>query len=67
MAKPLYMTTADAAADLNCSQDWITKLIRAGRIRATMFGSCWAVLATDLDKVRDLPLGRPPKKEVSRA
>lgn len=67
MGKPEYMTTAQAAAELDCTTDWIRKLVRAGRVRATTFGPMWAILTEDLEKVRNLPLGRPPTKETSRA
>lgn len=61
------MTTADAAARLGCSQEWMRRLCKEGRIPCTFEGRDWHIKEEDLPKrladIPKKPMGRPRKEQ----
>lgn len=60
------LSTADAAAELNCSVARVNILIHEGRLKAIRVGWAWIVRREDLDPVRNRPTGRPRKKPAEK-
>lgn len=57
-----YVGTAEAARLLGgISQDRVRQLIKEGRLPAIKLGRDYAILRSDLEKVKERPTGRPPK------
>lgn len=44
--------TADAAARMGCSQEWVSRLVRSGRVRGRIVGRVLLVEAASLDEYR---------------
>lgn len=61
------LTSSQAAARLGISRARVLTLINAGRLpavkRSSPIGDYWEVRAVDLDLVRGLKNGRPPKNK----
>ncbi len=50
--KPVYKVR-DLATLLGCSSEWVTRLIRQGRIRAGKpFGGHWRILASEVERLQ---------------
>jgi excisionase family DNA binding protein len=59
-----YISTQDAAHRLGISPRRVLALITQGRLPAAKLGRDWMIDPKDLEKVRDRPTGRPPKKKA---
>ena len=57
------MTTKEAAETLGVSQARIRQLILRNQLKAQKFGRDLMILESDLKKVPERKLGRPPKKK----
>jgi excisionase family DNA binding protein len=55
----LYTTTT-AAAELGVTRDRVSKMIAAGRLKATKVGLAYLITPEQLDAVRIRKSGRPP-------
>jgi excisionase family DNA binding protein len=60
-----YITAADAAKELDVLPHRVRVLIHEGRLPAEKHGGVWFIRRADLDKVRDRPAGRPPRRKKS--
>lgn len=61
-----YLTAAEAAEHIGCSDARVRQMIRKGEIQAEKAGlRMWLVPKREADRVRDLPYktGRPRKKQ----
>ncbi len=58
-----YLTTQQVATELGVSRRRVQALIKAGRLKATLFGQSWAIRRADLRAVRERVPGRPPTKK----
>jgi excisionase family DNA binding protein len=57
-----YISTAQAAKELNIGIVRVNQLIKAGRLKADRIGHAWLIVPADLEAVRDRKRGRPKKK-----
>jgi excisionase family DNA binding protein len=55
--------TKEASSRLAISQQRIQALIKVGRLPAEKVGRDWLIKEVDLERVRNRPIGRPPKKK----
>jgi excisionase family DNA binding protein len=55
------LTTQEAAERLGVSVRWVQALIKAERLPARKHGRDWLIDPSDLEPLRDLKPGRPPK------
>jgi excisionase family DNA binding protein len=64
---PDMLTTQQAAEYLGYkTTNWVTSLIRQGRLKAEKFGNVWMINKRDLDDIKDVRQGRPPKDDISK-
>lgn len=56
------MTTKEAADRLGVTPARVRQMVLSGQLPAEKFGRDLVIKATDLELVRDRPMGRPPGK-----
>jgi len=55
------LTTEEAAHELGVTPSRVRQMIRSGQLPAKRFGKAHLILESDLEGVRERPIGRPPK------
>ncbi len=55
------LTTEEAAQALGVTPSRVRQMIRSGQLPAKRFGKAHLILESDLEGVRERPIGRPPK------
>ncbi len=55
------LTTEEAAQALGVTPSRVRQMIRSGQLPAKRFGKAHLILESDLEVVRERPIGRPPK------
>jgi excisionase family DNA binding protein len=60
------LTVQEAATKLGVTRWWIYSLIRAGRLKTTLFGQAHMIAPADLKALKIGPVGRPAKKAVAK-
>lgn len=64
-----FLTTAEAAAELRATTDWVAKQCKAGHLKATKMGGRigWRIRRTDLDIFTGAASVEAARKRPSRA
>lgn len=61
-----YMTTEQAAIELNTTAMAVRKMIDRGKIAAVKVGRDWFIPISELEKVRERKRGRPKKTPLDK-
>jgi excisionase family DNA binding protein len=62
-----YITTNEAARELEVTRQRVLQLIQDGRLRAEKFGNVYMIRRPDLLNIEAKPMGRPPKVATEKA
>ncbi|HEX8564119.1 MAG TPA: helix-turn-helix domain-containing protein [Pyrinomonadaceae bacterium] len=63
MSEESYLSVTQAARKLKVSRTRVLELINDKRLPAVKIGNSYAIRASDLDNLKLLSVGRPPKQK----